>query len=260
MRYFIEAITATVLVVVWASTAAAEIRDPGSVFRDCGACPRMVVIPAGSFTMGRKSQWGVRHGRVKSFAIGKYEITFAEWDACLAAGGCNAYRPDDRGWGRGRRPVINVSWKEAKAYVDWLSRRTGKNYRLPSEAEWEYAARSGTTTRFWWGNTVGQNNVHCGACGSRQSLLKTAPVGSFRPNPFGLHDMLGNVGEMMADCWHDTNAGAPSDGRVWTSSACKLPVQKGAAYNSREMGAGYRYPGSTGRMSSVGFRVVRTLK
>ena len=133
---------------------------PKDSFRECANCPEMVVVPAGSFTMGspeneeqRNNNEGPQH-RVtiaKPFAVGRFAVTFDEWDACVAAGGCNGYIPPDQGWGRGRRPVINVSWNDAKAYVAWLSGTTEKNYRLLSEAEREYVARAGTTTPFWWG-------------------------------------------------------------------------------------------------------------
>ncbi len=172
-----------------------ETMRPGRAFRDCPDCPEMVVVPAGSFMMGspmseqdRISNEGPRH-RVtipEPFAVGKYEVTFSEWDACVAAGGCNGHRPDDAGWGRGQRPVINVNWQDAKAFVAWLSRRTGERYRLLSEAEWEYAARAGTSTRYWWGNEVGR-------AARRKNVRKTVPVGSYSPNPFGLHDVHGNV-------------------------------------------------------------------
>ena len=204
---------------------------PGRVFRDCPECPEMVVVPAGSFMMGspsheagRGDDEGPRH-RVtieKPFAVGKYEVTFAEWDACVADGGCGGHRPEDEGWGRGRRPVINVNWDDAKAYVRWLNRKTGKQYRLPSEAEWEYAARAGTTTRYNWGDDIGRNRANCNGCGSRWDRKQTAPVGSFRANVFGLHDVHGNVWEWVEDCLNYNYAGAPADGSPWTDGDCTL--------------------------------------
>ena len=162
---------------------------PGVRFRDCAECPEMVVIPAGSFLMGspesekgRDSDEGPQH-RVTipaPFAAGVYEVTFEEWDACVADGGCGGYRPDDEGWGRGRRPVINVSWREAQAYINWLSQKTGGEYRLLSEAEWEYAARAGTTTRYSFGNSISRSKANFDESG------KTVSVGSYKSNNFGL--------------------------------------------------------------------------
>ena len=191
----------------WAARAAAPQWEAGAVFRDCPECPEMVVVPAGSFMMGspasekdRDDDEGPVHrvNRVTiaaPFAVGVYEVTFDEWDACVRGGGCGGYRPVDAGWGRGRRPVINVNWEDVRTYVDWLSRETGKDYRLLSEAEWEYAARAGTTTRYHWGDDIGRNRANCyytyDGCGD--SWDHTAPVGSFGANGFGLHDMHGNV-------------------------------------------------------------------
>ena len=160
----------------------------GGKFRDCSECPEMVVVPLGSFTMGspggesgRDDDEGPRH-RVRidyRLAVGVYEVTFAEWDACVSAGGCGGYRPDDRGWGRGNRPVISVRWEDAQSYVRWLSNKTGKSYRLLSESEWEYVARAGSVTAYSWGNEIGHNRANCDGCGSRWDNEKTAPVGAF---------------------------------------------------------------------------------
>ena len=161
---------------------------PKDMFKECANCPEMVVVPAGSFTMGsptsepeRSAEEGPQHmvTIARPFAVGRFEVTFDEWDACVADGGCNGYKPSDEGWGRGRRPVINVSWDDAKAYVAWLSKKTGKSYRLLSGAEYEYAMRAGTQTAYPWGNTVGTNNANCHACGSQWDAKQTAPVGSF---------------------------------------------------------------------------------
>ena len=226
--------------------AEAEAREraamrPGKVFRDCPECPEMVVVPAGSFTMGSPSSEKGRYDgegpqhRVtipEPFAVGKYEVTFAEWDACVAAGGCYGHRLYDPGWGRGQRPVIVVSWEDAKAYVGWLSRKTGERYRLLSEAEWEYAARAGTRTRYHWGHSIGRNQANCDGCGSRWDDEKTAPVGSFPANGFGLHDVHGNVWEWVEDCWHGSYAGAPTDGRAWaTGGDCERRVLRGGSWN-----------------------------
>ena len=131
-----------------------------------------------------------------------HEVTFAEWDACVAAGGCDGYSPDDRDRGRGARPVMSASWDHAQAYVEWLSGETGAAYRLPSQSEWEYATRAGTTTRYSWGDEIGANRANCEGCGSAWDDRQTALVGSFRANGFGLHDLHGNVWEWVADCWN----------------------------------------------------------
>ncbi len=140
-----------------------ERMRPGREFRDCAGCPEMVVVSAGEYTMGSQSwegydnEWPPHRVEIgRPFAVGKYEVTFGEWDACVAGGGCGGYRPDDEGWGRGRQPVVNVSWDDAKAYVRWLRRKTREEYGLLSEAEWEYVARAGTRTKYWWGSSIGQ--------------------------------------------------------------------------------------------------------
>jgi formylglycine-generating enzyme required for sulfatase activity len=198
-------------------------------FRDCPECPEMVIIPSGSFMMGspesgsgRESNEGPVH-RVsvrQPFAIGKYEVTFAEWDACVADGGCNGYWPEGFGWGRGKRPVINVSWKDATSYTSWLSRKTGHAYRLPSKAEWEYAARAGTTTRYHFGNSISSSQANYDLDPTQVANLnyrpasrmvaRSVPVGSYPANAFGLHDVHGNVREWVGDCWNESYAGAPS--------------------------------------------------
>jgi formylglycine-generating enzyme required for sulfatase activity len=189
---------------------------PRSTFKECANCPAMVVVPAGRFTMGSPSsepghsadeEPQHRVTIARRFAVGRFEVTFDEWDACAADGGCNGYKPSDEGWGRGRRPVINVSWDDAKAYVAWLSKKTGKSYRLLSAAEYEYATRAGTQTAYPWGNAIGTNNANCHACGSQWDARQTAPVGSFAANGFGLYDMVGNVREWTEDCYHDRYLG-----------------------------------------------------
>ena len=251
-----------------ASGAAAQQTVP--TFRDCPDCPEMVAIPAGTFTMGspatearRGDIEGPQH-RVtiaKPFALGKYEVTFAEWDACTAAGGC-AHRPGDQGWGRGRRPVIDVSWDDAKAYVAWLSRKTGKTYRLPSEAEWEYAARAGTPTRYSWGDEIGSNRANCRGCGSQWDWKQTAPVGSFAPNHMGLHDMHGNVWELVEDCWNGSYNGAPSDGRAWLTGLCRARALRGGSWTDDPgfLRSAYRVGHPTMLPDDgIGFRLARTL-
>ena len=246
---------------------------PEDVFRDCPLCPEMVVVPAGAFTMGspasevpRDGDEGPQHPVTipRPFAVGRNEVTFVEWDACAADGGCGGYRPDDQGWGRGDRPAIYVSWDDAKSYAAWLSRKTGKAYRLLSEAEWEYAARAGTTTRYWWGDAIGRNLANCRGCESPWDGKQTAPVGSFLVNGFGLHDMLGNVWEWVEDCWHGSYEGAPSDGSAWTSGgSCARRVLRGGSWNfigEWYVRSAYRNRSYTvNRYINAGFRLARTL-
>jgi formylglycine-generating enzyme required for sulfatase activity len=203
------------------SAAGQSAFEAGQVFRDRMENgtdgPEMVVIPAGKFRMGdtqgngAKDEQPVHEVHIRGrIAVSRYEITFDQYDAFAKAAGRDL--PDDEGWGRGRRPVVRVSWDDAVAYARWLSQQTGKHYRLPSEAEWEYAARAGTETTYWWGNEIKQGLANCIGCGSRWDNQQTAPVGSFKPNPFGLYDTAGNVSEWVQDCWHDSYQGAPSDG------------------------------------------------
>ena len=187
-----------------------------------GEGPAMVVLPTGRFQMGDLSGDGFPDERPvqtvtisRRIAMGQYPITFEGYDRFVAA--TDAEQPDDEGWGRGRRPVINVNWHEAKAYAAWLSKQTGKRYRLPSESEWEYAARAGTETAYSWGNEIGVNRANCDGGGSQWDNKQTSPVGGFEPNAFGLYDMHGNVWEWVEDCWHDNYEGAPTDGSAWTS-------------------------------------------
>jgi formylglycine-generating enzyme required for sulfatase activity len=222
-------------------------RVPGALtaFMDCARCPQMVVIPAGEFTMGSppSEQQAEAQHRVTiaaPFAVSKFEITFDEWDACVKNGGCGGYRPEDQGWGRGKHPVINLSWENAKDYVKWLSSKTGKSYRLLSEAEWEYAARAGTVTPFSFGNTLSpsQANYDGSADGSGPSEAnrqKTMPVGSFPANQFGLHDMHGNAWEWVEDCWHDDyTVAAPTDGSAWLKDGCGGHVGRGGSWEDSQ--------------------------
>ena len=258
-------------VVVSALSGAAGAQPAGTTFRDCPECPEMVVVPSGSFLMGSPLV-GRRYDRNESpvhpvtigyrLAVGVNEVTFDEWDACVSDGGCGGYRPDDEGWGRGRRPVINVSWLDAQAYVAWLSRRTGKGYRLLSESEWEYVARAGTTTAYWWGDYICRNRASCDVCGSRRDLAQTVPVGSFSANPFGLHDVHGNVHEWVEDCWNWSYDGAPADGSAWESGNCGRRVLRGGSWNliPGNLRSAFRYRHSTGlRHVNAGIRVARTL-
>ena len=206
--------------------------------------PPLVEIPAGSFRMGsEKDDYSKPVHPVtfaQSFSLGATEVTFREWDACLADGGCD-YRPADQGWGREMRPVINVSWQDAQAYVAWLSQRTGKTCRLPSEAEWEYAARAGTTTEYALPAPDGSDDIkgkalaNCADCGSQWDLKQTAPVGQFAANAWGLRDMHGNVFEWVEDCFHGNYDNAPDDGRAWreeNGGDCTCRVLRGGSWFS----------------------------
>lgn len=214
---------------------------PGTRFRDCPSCPEMVVLPPGTFLMGspdteqgRRSNEGPVH-RVaigRAFALGVYEVTFAEWEACVEDGGCDGYRPKrrffGRDWGHPQYPVTRVDPNDIEPYLAWLSEKTGKPYRLPSEAEWEYAARGGTTTPYHTGDTVSQDQANYG----RYFVGRPVAVGSYPPNPFGLHDMLGNVAEWCADCWNANYAGAPTDGSAWLTGNCDRQVLRGGHWAS----------------------------
>ncbi|MDZ4200742.1 MAG: SUMF1/EgtB/PvdO family nonheme iron enzyme [Gallionella sp.] len=179
--------------------AATENFPPGYSFSDCSACPKMIVVPAGRFVLGTTDS--VQPLVIdKAFAIGKYEVTFDEWDACVAAGGCGGYRPSDEGWGRGRHPVMNLSWQDANLYVQWLSKKTGRHYRLPSEVEWEYAARAGLSPQHLRGDVPGSNSANCDNCVGQWGNLQTAPVGRLEANVFGLFDTHGNIWEWVDDC------------------------------------------------------------
>ncbi len=248
--------------------------EPGEEFSDAlasgGQGPEMVVIPAGRFRMGCVSGQNCENNEFpvhdvmipQAFAVSKYEVTFAQWDACVAGGGCGGYRPDDEGWGRGRRPAINVSWEDAQSYVSWLSIQTGEDYRLLSEAEWEYVARAGSSTAYSWGNDIGSDRAHCRGCGSQWGSRQTAPSGSFSPNAFGVHDMHGNVWEWVEDCSNDSYGGAPSDGSAWRSGGCGVRVLRGGSWSSypRDLRSASRAVDLFGNWYySHGFRVARTL-
>jgi len=214
----------------------------GAAFIDCPDCPEMVVVPPGSDVVGstpeERKTLGVdarfdtmeapRHKVTIGYklAVGRYAVTFAQWDACVADGGCGAYRPDDAGWGRGRQPVINVDFAQAEAYVAWLKAKTGQPYRLLSEAEWEHAARAGTG--WWWfaGPPTPDRANYGGNVG------RTAPVGSYPANPWGLYDMGGNTAQWVEDCYHDSYVGAPTDGSAWIAGAdCKVRNVRGGGWS-----------------------------
>lgn len=254
---------------------------PGEEFRDCDACPVMVVVPAGEFTLGspqdepgRDSDEGPQR-RVRfaaPFAIGKFEVTFAQWDACVAARGCKHRPPDEIrfSWirtsaagewpqtaqvearqvtGRASVPVMRVNWHDANEYTAWLARKTGRPYRLPREAEWEYAARGGTSTAYWWGadaaagcdkanmadRTLGEEFPDVGfaparLAGCRDGHAYLSPAGSFSANAFGLHDVTGNVSEWVEDCYARSYAASPDGASAPPGGACRLRVARGGSW------------------------------
>ncbi|QUN27379.1 formylglycine-generating enzyme family protein [Cupriavidus sp. KK10] len=234
--------------------------------RDCPTCPVLVSLPAGSFTMGSSAsdpaEKPPHHVTIgQPFAIGRYEVTVEQWNACADAGGCQ--RVPTIADSPKTAPARDVSWDDAQQYVAWLSKTTGKTYRLPTEAEWEYAARGGTASAYWWGDQMRKGNANCKDCGDPWSQDAPAAVGTFAANPYGLHDVNGSVWEWVADCWHSTYKGAPADGRVWNENACGARVIRGGSWRE---GASYmvsstrfKYSPSV-RQSQNGFRVARDLK
>jgi formylglycine-generating enzyme required for sulfatase activity len=250
---------------------------PGDVFRECAKdCPEMVVVPAGEFMMGSPAnEKGRNHNEddgndrqhkvtiARPFAVSKYDVTFADWDACVSVGGCpQENRAGDAGWGRGLQPAVFLSWDNAQAYVAWLSKMSGKGYRLLTEAEWEYAARAGSITAYFWGDEIGKGNANCNGCGSKWDGQQASPVGSFEPNAFGLYDMAGNVWQWVEDCYHENYNGAPADGSAWTLGECKFRVLRGGSwgFNPGSLRSTFRNWGTPDlRNANVGFRVGRTL-
>jgi formylglycine-generating enzyme required for sulfatase activity len=255
-------------------TRALKAKD---TFKECDECPEVVVVPAGQFLMGspgdeqgRRDDEGPRHkvAIANAFALGKFEVTFAEWDACIAAGGCKN-KPGNHGWGGGKLPVFFVSWNDVtKEYLPWLSRKTGKTYRLPTEAEWEYAARAGTMTPFSTGTTITTEranfNGHYTYGNSAPSIFrqKVVEVGAFPASAFGLYDMHGNVWEWVEDCYKESYAGASLDGAAVASGDCSNRVLRGGSWSAnpqmvRSANRYWRPPDS--RDDYFGFRVARTL-
>jgi formylglycine-generating enzyme required for sulfatase activity len=250
-------------------------RDPLADGKPCPMCPEMVMAPAGTFMMGSPpSEPDRRPGEVRvsvtitrPFAVGKFAVTFDQWDACVADGGCNRYQPPDRGWGRGNRPVINVNWADANAYAEWLSQKTGKTYRLLSEAEHEYVTRAGTTTPFWWGSSItpdqaNYNGVFTYAGGATGEFRRqTMPVDSFEANPWGLFNVHGNVWDWTADCWNDSNQGNPGNGSARATSDCLARVIRGGSWSlvPQLLRAASRLGNFSVRNGYVGFRLARTL-
>ncbi len=246
--------------------SAAEERAlrPKDTFKECDACPEMIVVPAGSFTMGspeseerRSNDEGPQHVVTfeRPFAVGRFEVSFDQWQQCVLGGGCNRSRLNNgnSGWiqVQGNTPIILVSWDDAKDYAAWLSKKTGRSYRLLSEAEREYVMRAGTTTTFWWGNSIAP---------SQRGRL--APVNFFDPNPWGLYQVHGNVYDWTADCYHDSYQGAPTDGSPWRTGNCNRRVLRGGAFDSdaNKLRSAARYAGHIQSYSlSFGIRVARTL-
>jgi len=240
----------------------------GETFQDCSNCPKMVMIPAGSFRMG-SIDFGLLNGNeelplhrvtiAEPFAMGQFEVTWNNYQPCIDAGMCSSY--GDQGWGKGNRPVIKVTWRNALSYANWLSKRTGKHYRLPTEAEWEYAARAGSTTRYSWGNNIfcqkARYGHHNGNCGNER---KTVKVGSYKPNKFGLYDMHGNVSEWIQDCWNDTYRGASSTSKIWADGDCAKRVFRGGSWfnNLLDLRSANRFRDiASGYNDDLGFRLVQ---
>ena len=261
--------TASVVVLLVFMSAVHGREDPpapGEMIRDCAHCPEMVLVPAGSFRMGSQrgapDEMPVRRVTLRrDFMVARYEATFSEWDECVRDGGCS-YRPRDVGWGRGTRPVINVSWDDLQGYLVWLREKSGKHYRLLSEAEWEYAARAGSADRYPWGDAPGSGRANCDRCGSRWDNQSTSPAGSFAANRFGLHDMLGNVWEWVEDCWNPNYRGAPADGHSLAAGDCSRRVLRGGSFSNTPdvVRPSHRLENLTSvRLISAGFRVARDI-
>jgi formylglycine-generating enzyme required for sulfatase activity len=269
--------------VSWSSRAAKSLSaaeecalKPRDTFKECDKCPEMAVVPAGSFTMGspsgeperRDNETQIRVSIAKPFAVGKFAVTFDEWDACVADSGCGGYRPDDLGFGRSNHPVVMVSWNDAKSYVAWLSAKTGKQYRLLSEAEREYVTRAGTTTPFWWGSAIttqqANYNGHWAYNGGSkgEARLGTVPVQTFEPNPWGLYQVHGNVFDWVEDCIRQGTDAAPTDGSAWTAGGCDNRALRGGAWFMQPVyarAASRFFMSPTVQQPIYGFRVARTL-
>jgi formylglycine-generating enzyme required for sulfatase activity len=255
----------------YVTTAEAEQRlQPGQKFKECQDCPEMTVIPAGRFKIGSPKdelgRWDEEGPQrdvafAKPFAVATDNVTFDQWDTCVRFGGCTTNPPAP--WGRGDLPVVNVDWQDAQQYVTWIAKLTGKPYRLLSESEWEYTARAGTTTPYYWGSSVGVMNANCDGCGSRWQAKQTAPIGQFPANAFGLRDMAGNVWQMVQDCYQPNYMALPADGTPNIQGDCSIRVVRGGAWTSdpHYLRSASRYKnaindhGSTNR----GFRLARDL-
>jgi formylglycine-generating enzyme required for sulfatase activity len=255
------------------SPVAERALKPLDTFSECQDCPEMIVVPPGEFMMGSPAAEKDRdphedpyhHVKIaNAFAVSKYEITFAQWETCVALAGCT-YEPMDLNFGRGSHPVINIGWDDARQYTNWLAKRTGRPYRLLSEAEWEYAARAGSQTSYPWGDAIETGRANCGGCGTSFDNKSTAPVGSFAPNAFGLYDMIGNVWEWVEDCWHDGYEGAPVDGSAWITDCSDdaLRVLRGGSWDDKaaDVRSAARFgPGVSARTRVNGIRIGRSLQ
>ncbi|OEJ69607.1 hypothetical protein BEN30_01850 [Magnetovibrio blakemorei] len=268
IRNFALSMSMLLLVISLAGVACADSASPRRFagIKDCDACPELSIIPPGTFTMGTDSRHKYErpaHTVVidKAFAIGVFEVSFDEWQICFDEGACGTEMPNDHKWGMGNRPVINITWHDTKLYLNWLRKKTGRTYRLPSEAEWEYATRAGTQTEFWWGDDIGLEKANCRNCGpeiSHQSL----PVDSFAPNPWGLYNVHGNVWEWTEDCWNPTYDGAPSTAKPRIDGDCQQRVMRSGSwyYFSKNLRSAWRAKNNAMVKSyGIGFRVVREL-
>ena len=233
---------------------------------DCRDCPALVVIQPGNFTMG--SATGDTSSRPahkitisKPYAIGKYEVTVAEWQACVQAGACKPV--GEPGEGGDRLPVRNVHWQDAQDYVAWLTKQTGRTFRLPTEAEWEYAARGGSSAEYWWGGQLGKGKANCSDCGGAYDRKLPSAVDAFPANGFGLFGTAGGVAEWVADCWNPSHAGAPKDGSARDSANCRERVIRGGSWrndHSYATSASRFYYDADVRYIANGFRVVREME
>jgi formylglycine-generating enzyme required for sulfatase activity len=246
--------------------AGATANGPVAALKDCGACPVMLALYPDSFTMGSRHSDPAERPAHKvaihtPYALGKYEVTVEQWNACVQGGACPSVA--SAAGAAGNLPMRDVSWDDAQLYLNWLGTVSGKAYRLPSEAEWEYAARGGTTTRYWWGDQVRGGNASCKECGQPWDADKPPPVGSFVANPYGFFDMNGSVWEWVNDCWHSSYRGAPADGSAWASPSCPTRVIRGGSWRDdvSYMSSSTRFKDDASvRASQNGFRVARDLQ
>lgn len=238
----------------------------GEVFKDCETCPEMVTLPAGSFKMGDdsgdRSERPAHRVTIKQpFAIGKYEVTVGEWRHCVDAGGCSNF--PKKAATSDRSPVRDISWSDAEEYVNWLSGLTGERYRLPTEAEWEYAARAGTSSTYWWGDRIGSGKANCKGCAQPWNKEAPAEVDAFPANPFGIHGTSGGVWEWVSDCWYGNHKGAPSDGKSRYKANCRQHVIRGGSWRNDST---YAHSASRFKYDTYvrfilnGFRVAKQLK